>query len=564
MAGLLNIGLTGLNAAQAQLSTVSHNITNADRQGYHRQTVGQSYQNPIYSGAGFFGQGTRITDVSRSYNQYLETQVLQADTRRAEYATYNQHISQINNLLADPDAGLAPLMQNFFAGVQEVATNPTSVASRQGLISNAQSLVSGFQAVDQRLNEVRQGVEGELVLTIDEINNYATQIADINQRIVLAQAGSTAVPNDLLDQRNLLIGQLNTLVKVNAVPDDDGSISVFVGSGQSLVQGTSAAQFAAVPSAADPLRNDVALVMPNGPALRLPESLLTGGKLGGLLSFRSDSLDATQTRLNDIASTLATNFNDQHQLGVDLDGELGSPFFNIAPASPLPRDFISGLSVAIDDPRDVAAASPVISALVPTNTGSSKVSEVQVTSVGGLTGPVAFTPISISYDGAGNLVAPAGYTLTPSVFNPATDNTGKTFSLTDGGLTFSFKLAGTPAAGDSFTFGPNSTGVADNRNALQLAGLQTTKTMAGGNATYQSSYAQLVSEVGNKTREAQVNEAAQTSLLTQAKDAREGVSGVNLDEEAANLIRFQQAYQASARVMSIAQTLFDEVLSIAR
>jgi len=570
MAGLLNIGLTGLNAAQAQLSTVSHNITNADRAGYHRQTVGQTYQNPMFVGSGFFGQGTRITDVSRSYNQFLETQVLQADTRRAEYATYNQHISQINTLLADPEAGLVPLMENFFAGVQEVATNPTSVASRQALISNAQSLVSGFQAIDQRLNEVRQGVEGELVLAVDEINNYATQIADINKRIVLAQSGSTAVPNDLLDQRNLLIGELNTLVKTSVVAEGDGSLTVFVGSGQSLVQGGTAAQFAAVPSAADPLKHDIALVAANGVSLPLPESLLTGGKLGGLLSFRSGSLETTQTRLNEIASTLATDFNAQHVLGADLDGVLGKDFFKLPPTGVLPREFISGLSVNISDPRQVAAASPVISSAVAANAGSAKVSDVRISDTTGMTtvGPqVDFASISITYSG-GTLTAPAGFSLSPSDFDPAVDNSGKTFTLTGTAapatFEFSFKLAGTPVDGDSFTFGPNATGVADNRNALQLAGLQTAKTMAGGNATYQSSYAQMVSEVGNKTREVRVNESAQTALLNQAEDAREGVSGVNLDEEAANLIRYQQAYQASARVMSIAQTLFDEVLSFAR
>lgn len=472
MAGLLNIGLTGLNAAQAQLSTVSHNITNADRPGYHRQTVGQSYQNPMFVGSGFFGQGTRVTDVSRSYNQFLETQVLQADTRRAEYAAYNQHISQINNLLADPEAGLAPLIENFFAGVQDVATNPTSAASRQALLSNAQSLVSGFQSIDQRLGEVRQGVEGEIALTVDEINNYASQIADINRRIVLAQSGSTAVPNDLLDQRNLLVGELNTLVRTSVVAESDGSLTVFVGSGQSLVQGSGAARFAAVPSATDPLRNTVALVTPNGSSLPLPENLLTGGKLGGLLSFRSGSLDVTQTKLNELANTLATDFNGRHQNGFDLNGEPGEPFFNVAPAGASARELISALSVRMSDPRKVAAA----------------------------------------------------------------------------------------AAGSA----PGNVAVADNRNALSLAGLQTEKMMSGGAATYQSFYAQIVSEVGNKTREVRVNEAAQTSLLNQAKDAREGVSGVNLDEEAANLIRYQQAYQASARVMSIAQTLFDEVLSFAR
>lgn len=472
MAGLLNIGLTGLSAAQAQLSTVSHNITNADRQGYHRQTVGQTYQNPMFVGAGFFGQGTRITEVSRSYNQFLETQVLQADTRRAEYATYNEHISQINGLLADRDAGLAPRFENFFQSVQEVATNPTSVASRQSMISNAQSLVSGFQSIDQRLGEVRQGVEGEIALTVEKVNSYATQIADINKHIVLAQSGSTAVPNDLLDQRNLLVGELNTLVKTSVVSESDGSLTVFVGSGQSLVQGATAAQFAAVPSAVDPQRNTLALVGLDGSSLPLPEHLITGGKLGGLLGFRSATLDPTQARLNELAGTLANDFNAVHRAGFDLDGVAGSDFFGLPPAGALPREFIAGLSVGATDPRKIAAAA------------------------------AASTAGSVS--------------------------------------------------------------VADNRNALELAGLQTTKQMSGGNATYQSFYAQMVSEIGNKTREVRVNESAQTSLLNQAKDAREATSGVNLDEEAANLIRYQQAYQASARVMSIAQTLFDEVLSVAR
>lgn len=471
MAGMLNIGLTGLSAAQAQLSTVSHNISNADRQGYHRQTVGQTYQNPMFVGSGFFGQGTRITDVSRSYNQFLETQVLQADTRRAEYATYNEHISQINGLLADRDAGLGPLIENFFDSVQEVATNPTSVASRQSMISNAQSLVSGFQSIDQRLDEVRQGVEGELALTVDEVNNYATQIADINKRIVLAQSGSTAVPNDLLDQRNLLVGELNTLVKASVVAESDGSLTVFVGSGQSLVQGASAARFAALPSTTDPLRNTVALVNSDGASVPLPENLLTGGKLGGLLSFRSGTLDTTQDKLNQLAGTIAQDFNEVHVDGFDLNGEAGETFFGV-PQGVLPREFIPGLSVSITDPRKLAAAAEA--------------------------------------SAAGNV------------------------------------------------------SVADNRNALELASLQTTKMMSDGNATYQSFYAQMVSEIGNKTREVRVNESAQTSLLNQAKDAREAASGVNLDEEAANLIRYQQAYQASARVMSIAQSLFDEVLSFAR
>src|SRR5690606_19973336 len=122
MAGMLNIGVSGLNAAQAQLNTTSHNITNAGTVGYHRQTVGQAARPPLFTGAGFFGQGTDVTSVTRSYNQFLENQVLQADNRRAQYGAYSAQVGQINNLLADSTTGLSPALANFFAGVQEVAS----------------------------------------------------------------------------------------------------------------------------------------------------------------------------------------------------------------------------------------------------------------------------------------------------------------------------------------------------------------------------------------------------------------------------------------------------------
>ena len=145
MAGMLNIGITGLNAAQAGLNTTSHNIANASTAGFSRQSVVQSTLDPLFSGAGFFGQGTQIDTVKRSYSQFLENQVLSADTKRASLAAYETQISQIDNLLADPTAGLSPALQSFFAGVQEVAANPSSVPARQAMISSAQALASRFQ-----------------------------------------------------------------------------------------------------------------------------------------------------------------------------------------------------------------------------------------------------------------------------------------------------------------------------------------------------------------------------------------------------------------------------------
>lgn len=324
MAGLLNIGLTGLNAAQSQLATTSHNISNAGTAGFHRQTVVQTTQNPLFSGVGFFGNGTRISSVTRAYDQFLENQVLSADNRRAEYSAYSAQISQINNLLADPASGLGTAMDGFFSGVQEVAANPTSLAARQALISSAEALVTRFQTIDGRLTEIRQGVETELATTVTQINSYARAIGEMNRQIVVAQSAGAGVPaNDLLDQRGQLVSELNQLIRVNTLEQSDGSISVFVGSGQNLVSGQNASQLATVPSANDPQRASIAIVASNGNQVLLPERLLTGGQLAGLLAFRSESLDPAQNRLGLIAASLATAFNEQHKLGVDLDGALG-------------------------------------------------------------------------------------------------------------------------------------------------------------------------------------------------------------------------------------------------
>lgn len=679
MAGMLNIGVTGLNAAQAQLNTTSHNITNAGSAGYHRQTVAQGALEPLFTGAGFFGQGTRVTAITRSYDQFLEAQVIQADNRRAQYAAYGAQIGQINNLLADSTTGLSPALANFFTGVQEVASNPTSVAARQALISNAQSLASRFQSLNTRLEEIRQSVEGGLVQTVESINTYASAIAEMNQRIVVAQAGGAGTPaNDLLDQRDQLLAELNKLVSITVVAETDGAkangaVSVFIGSGQPLVLRGTVSQFEVVPSAADPLRGAISLQAPGGNTIAIAESLLTGGELGGLLEFRRVSLDTAQNELGLVALGITEAFNAQHALGVDLEGVLGKAFFKtlaptVVPAvagvgasvtdvgqvravdyrveikagalrllagdeelatlalSPAPawpatlsgggiavtvagaasipanglliqptRNAARDIAVAISDPREVAAGGPVAVAAPLTNQGTGKVSDIDVRSIAGMDGSgdgvPDFAAIALSFDGT-NLSVPAGYTIErlrqdatsgawvtdtghPSGsgstdYNPGSDASGVKFRLTSAsGHAFDFRLSGSPAAGDTFDFEPSVAGVADNRNAVALGALQTSKILSADangrpTATFQSRYAQTVTAVGNKTREVQVNEAAQESLLEQATTARDSVSGVNLDEEAANLVRYQLAYQASARVMTVAQRLFDELISIGR
>lgn len=634
---LFSTSVSGLNAAQIGMLTTSHNIANASTPGYNRQVIVQGSNVPLFSGAGFLGQGTHVQTVQRVYDQFLGRQVLSGEAGAAEMDSYLAQIRQIDNLLADSSAGLAPALSDFFKGVQDVAANPSSVAARQSMISMGQALMARFQALDQRLSEIRDGANQQISAQIAQINTYSTQLADINQRIILAKAGAAnQEPNDLLDQRDQMLQELNKLVRVTTVTQSDGSFNVFIGNGQPLVVGNQAYQLQAVQSPEDPERTTVAMVGVGGTTLILPESQISGGSLGGLLGFRSQSLDMAQNSLGRIALTLAQNFNDQHRLGQDLSGALGTSFFNMATPSVIANSQNTGtgapavslnaatidrlttsdyrlsylgpgsyqltrlsdntvqsfaalpqtidgmtiaagtwvpnandsilieptrtgarnIALAFSDPRQIAAAAPIRTSAALANTGTAAIDAGSVTSTASL--PLGGT-VTLTYNSGTSQFVVTG----PIVAGPIAYVSGQAISF--GGMTVT--ISGNPANGDQFTIANNSAGVADGRNIALLGALQTRSTMGGSatsgpTATYQSSYSQIVSAVGSKANEVEAIGAAQQGLADHATTALQSLSGVNLDEEAANLLKYQQAYQASAKVLAIAGTLFDQILQI--
>ena len=553
--GIFNVAVSGLNAAQVGILTTSHNISNASTEGYTRQRIIQSTNEPQFFGSGFIGQGTHVDTVRRLYDQQLSERVLSASTGAAEMESYSSLISQIDNLLADPSAGLSPALSDFFTAVQEMVANPSSIPARQSMLSASQALVSRFQSIDQRIREIRTGVNAMVTSEASAINSIAQQLAEINQRIVLAQAAGPNQPaNDLLDQRDQLVAELNTHVRATTITQNDGTYSVFIGNGQPLVVGTIPYSLKAVADPADPEKIVAALQSPGGGVVYIPESMLSGGTLGGLVAFRSESLDQMQDSLGEIALALATDFNAQHHLGQDLAGVMGGDYFDMSQMTSA-RNAAAGIALAIADPREIAAAAPIRTATSLGNTGTAQVTSSTVDATLPLNANLQQT-VTITFTSA-------------TTFNVTGTGTGNPIGLTyptaSGDISYNgwtIKISGTPAIGDAFTVSANTQGVSDNRNGVLLGALQTAKTMAGGTATYQSSYSAIVSQIGNKAREVDITGQAQQSLLEQAKSTRDQLSGVNLDEEAANLLRYQQAYQAAAKVITIASTLFDEILAI--
>lgn len=635
---ILNIGVTGLQVAQAGLLTSGHNIANAATPGFTRQQILQTTNVPQFTGSGFFGQGANVESVRRVYSQFLFSQVLSAQTTQAELDSHSLQVQQIDNMLADPSSGLSPALQDFFKSVSELSANPSSIPARQAMLSGAQALVARFQGLDQRFAEIREGVSGQIQNSVAAINSYAQQIAALNERIVLVQAGSLSQPpNDLLDQRDQLIADLNREIRVTTTAQADGSLNVFIGNGQALVVGQEEYGLQAVAALDDGNRVDVALVGPGGSALRIPDTLLSGGALGGLLAFRRDTLDPAQDSLGRVAVVLAQTFNDQHRLGQDLSGALGADFFrapaapsvlpstsntgagvvsasisdvqalqasdyrlsyngggnytltrladnvrlvdagplpatvdgmalNVAPAPALNDSFLirpvrggaRDMGVALSDVRSIAAAGPLRTTAANGNAGTGKISAGEVTNTTGL--PLA-GDITVTFDAANDRFVVTGAEAGTLSYDPTTQSAGASFSLAAGG--FSFTISGVPVDGDQFVIARNAAGVSDNRNALALGQLQT-RNLVGASASYQSAYSQTVSQVGNKTRQIEVALTAQANLVKQAQDAQQSLSGVNLDEEAANLMRYQQAYQAAGKVIELAGKLFDEILALAR
>ena len=669
--GLISIAMTGINAAQAGLLTTGNNISNLSTEGYTRQRTLQASNPSVMTGAGGIGQGVHVVTVERMFSQALTTQVLNAQTNVSALDTYYAQVSQIDNMLADKEAGLTPLMQKFFDAAQSVATNPSSISARQSMVSAAETMTTGYRSMYERLTEIEAGINSQVRDTVGQINTYTGQIADLNEKIISASAIGGQPANDLYDKRDKLVADLNELVKVTVTSNTNGSYNVFVGSGQQLVVGSQVTMMSAEPASADRSRNVIGLVGPTGNIQELPESLISGGKLGGLLSFRSEALDASFNQLGLMATSFTQTFNAQHALGRDLLGNANGSanfvgeFFSVGAPDVIPNSknatgsptvsvtldpvtsngtnyysnltasdyrlsfesgaltltrlsdntswtganvgaintqlatdpqgftldpavgFANGDSYLIQptrdaarhfaisdkisaDPRLIAAGlSGAIAAGAVSNTGTGGVSSVSY-AAGFTTG----SALSLNYSAGSLSNFPAGssvtvgtttYPITLST-DPVPYTAGATITINGGGWSgVSLVLSGTPDNGDSFSLTANSAmGVEDGRNIVKLGNLQTQNTMLGANATYQDNYAAFVNDVGNKTASAEISSVAQTSLLKQAVAAREAVSGVNRDEEAAKLIEYQQAYQASAKVIEIASNLFDTLLSIGR
>jgi flagellar hook-associated protein 1 FlgK len=617
MADLLGTGISGLLASRVALDTTGHNIANASVPGYSRRTVTLATRNPERAGSSFIGQGVDVVGVQRAYSQYLTTALWNQDSSSQRATTFNQLTDDLNNLLGGSN-NLQSSLDGFYASVQDAANDPGSAPTRQAMLGKAASLVGTFHTLDQQLGQQAGQVNQRISDSVSAINSLSQSIASLNQQIERAAAGGTP-PSALLDRRDQLVQQLSEQVGVTTSAQGN-SINIFTGNGQTLVSGSPALALKAAPDPYDPTRINV--VSQTGATL---DGQLQGGSLGGLLDYRSSVLEPARNQLGRVAIAFANTINAQHRQGMDLNGQLGGDLFSLPAPQAFPADGNAGNATMTASVTDVGAltSSDYIlrfdgSEWKATTTGGNP-----VVVTGSPTGPLEFDGLKLEIAGSASagdtfkveptraaagdiqlavsdpnrlaLAAPFKITAAdanqaaagavkitdagnPDVLQPVSIEftSDSTYSVNGTGSYsysagspievngWSLALNGTPATGDRFTIKSNSDGVGDNSNALALGETADLGVLAGGTASAGAAYASLIADTGTTGAQAQVNLASQTSLFQQAQQSQQSVAGVNLDEEAGNLIKYQQSYQAAAQVISTANTIFDTLISAVR
>ena len=642
MSGLLSVGTRALQANQVLLQTAGNNIANVNTPGYSRQSaVLQTTQGQL-TGSGYIGKGVDVQTIQRNFSAFLTRQSALAGSTSAADSTRADKLRQLEGVFPGGAAGLGAAINDMLNAFSDVANAPTDLTARTVALTRVDETAKRMRAASQNLDDLQAGVTQELSQKVSAINSLAQSIAEINDKIARTQ-GSGHPPNDLLDQRDQLVRDLNQYVQTTSIPASDGTVGIFLAGSQALVLGNTVSPLSiGKDDFGDPLKSKLTMTRA-GQFITLDESALGGGEVAGLLRFQNNDLVEGRNLLGRLTLAVSTSMNNQHQLGLDLDGNLGGNLFtpmvftanNILPAAtnavpaatlnlaigdatkfvasdyevnfssatggsitrrsdgfvtaftsvPVNIDGLkisnplgtpaagdrfllkpfstsaSKISAEFSTPRALAVASPVAGSLGTSNTGS-----LQLSSLLARSNPVALAPVVLTFTGANSYtrsdeLPTANATSFAYIPGQAIEGTAPATSpLSEWSLT----LQGVPKTGDTFTVQqqPAANRNLNAGNASAMMDLRDAKMFDGAALT--DGYAGLIAQIGIRTQSANYSAEVSSSIAANLERDRTGVSGVNLDEEAAKLLQYQQAYQASAKMIQIAQSVFDTLIQTLR
>ena len=436
----LSMATTSLDAQSRGIDVTGQNLANVNTNGYSRRALLLAEAPP--EGPGGTGGGVIVQGVQALRDSYVQAQLDTATQSGAYEGALTNQLSTLSSALGLPGSSLDASLSSFFNSFSQLSTDPTSIVYRTGVVAQGQALAQSFNTMAGNLTAAQQSSDATARGLVDQVNALTTQVATLNRQI---GDGADANVESLIDQRQVDITKLSSLIGAVAVPSTDGTIGLTVGNGHAIVIGTSSFQIG-VGSDAQGLATftlqDVNVT-----------SQLTGGQVGAMLHIRSTLVPAYQAQLDQLAYNVATQVNTLHQAGTTLTGSTNQAFFT-----------------------------------APT----------------GVTGAAASLTVDPTLAGDPNLVAAS--------------------------------TTGTPG---------------DNQTALAIANLQATGFVGSNGATPSEAWSQLVYTVGQDTASATSAQANQQQIITQLTQLRDAVSKVSTDDEAAQLIKYQQAYLANARYFTV-------------
>jgi len=553
MSDILSIASTGVAAAQTAINVTGQNIANVSSVGYSREKVNQT--------AAAAGPGTQILGISRIYNNFLATQANNAATANSASGVQYSQIQSLNNILTDQNAGVSPAMSNFFNALQDVSNSPSDIAPRQSAIGSAQNLVSSVNYLQNTIDNINNEINSQLSESVSRINQYADQIVTLNKAIVATT--DQATQNSLKDQRDAVVNSLSKEIKVN-VTTQDSQYLVSVGNGIPLLSPSKTYPLQTTTNTLNPSQTEVAM---NSSANSIFTSKSSpGGVIGGLISFRSNILNPASNSIGLVAVGLTQQMNYAQKQGSSLmpvTPPTGTDLFSVG-------DILvqgasgnqSNASLTVEFNSSIAANPPPGSPLAYlSNVTSSDYTfardganyKLTRNSDGVEVGNQTTTADMIA-DGM-KITIPNGIVSGDTFRISPTANAGRNFSL----LTTD-PLAIAAATGGALT--PASVNSGDNSNMVNLLKVQSNKNLNASANSIVTAFNQFVSNIGSQSHALKVQNSFDETVAQKTAQALENDSGVNLDEEAASLIRYQQAYQASGKVMQIAKQMFDTILNI--
>lgn len=464
LSGILNTATSSLFTMQSAIEVAGHNIANINTPGYARQELIFQPSAPIRSGAVYIGRGVNVQQVQSNQDRYLNYQLFQNNSLLGSLQSEAMYAGSLQEIFNESeDEGLSVALNEFFESLHDLSTTPEGQAERTSVVGMAESLVNMFHSIDSRLDEIAGSANNEVRYTLDDINGLAASIASLNEQIMNME-GSGQNANDFRSQRTLLMEELAQRIDYDYFEDDKGMVNIMVGNGMPLVEGTTNGSLVTSQNSSNNNYYDVYFEGVHGNRFNITNDI-EGGSLNGSLTIRDEVVGRLKQENDEMAWTLANEFNAQHQAGYSLNGTTGIDFF--APMGPTSDGAAASIEISVDILADVNNIA------------------------------------------AGEIDAPG-----------------------------------------------------DNKNALALAQMQNSALFNGGTWTFQEQYSSIVARVGSETSQVTSSYQYQESVTAQIAYSKEAITGVSLEEEMANLIQFQESYEASARLFNTVSEMMDTLTNL--